>query len=84
MWSKKYSHLLNHFRNVFVSCEIGKRKPEPEAFKAISREIDVKPQHILFFDDTLEHVEGAEKIGMQTVHVKSSRDIEIRLKEIIA
>jgi epoxide hydrolase-like predicted phosphatase len=84
VWSKKYSHILNHFRYVFVSCEIGKRKPEPEAFKIVSKEIGVKPQHILFFDDTLEHIAGAEKIGMQAVHVESSRDIEILLKEILA
>ena len=54
------------------------------AFKTISREIVVKPEHILFFDDSLENVSGAEKIGMPAVHVASPEDIEISLKEILA
>ncbi len=83
-WSKKFRHVLNLFRNVFVSSEMGKRKPESAAFKTISREIGVKPEYILFFDDSLENIAGAKKIGMQAVHVKSLDDIEISLKEILA
>ena len=84
VWTKKFRHLLNLFRDVFVSSEIGNRKPEPAAFKIISREIDVKLENILLFDDTLENIAGAKKIGMQAVHVTSPMDIEIGLKEILA
>lgn len=84
VWSKKYRHVLNLFRDVFVSSEIGKRKPEPAAFKTISRGIGVKLEHILFFDDSLENIAAAKKIGMQAVHVTSPEDIEISLKEILA
>jgi len=84
VWSKKFGQVLNLFRDVFVSSEMGKRKPEPAAFKTISREIGVKPEHILFFDDSLENIAGAKKIGMQAVHVSSPDDIEISLKEILS
>jgi putative hydrolase of the HAD superfamily len=84
VWSKKFGHVLNLFRDVFVSSEMGKRKPESAAFKTISREIGVKPEYILFFDDSLENIAGAKKIGMHAVHVKSPDDIEISLKEILA
>jgi putative hydrolase of the HAD superfamily len=67
-----------------VSSEIGKRKPEPAAFHTISCEIGVKPENILFFDDSLENIVGAKKVGMQTVHVKSPKDIEIGLKAFLA
>ena len=83
-WSKKYGHILNLFRDVFVSSEIGKRKPEPAAFEFISKEIGVKLELILFFDDSLENIVEAKKIGMQAVHVTSPEDIEISLKEILA
>ncbi len=36
VWSKKFKQVLSLFREVFVSSEIGKRKPEPAAFHAIS------------------------------------------------
>ena len=83
VWSKKFKQVLSLFREVFVSSEIGKRKPEPAAFHAISNDIGVKPENILFFDDSLENIEGAEKVGMQTVHVTSPQDIEIALKAFL-
>ena len=83
VWSKKFKQVLSLFREVFVSSEIGKRKPEPAAFHAISKDIGVKPENILFFDDSLENIVGAEKVGMQTVHVSSPQDIEIGLKAFL-
>lgn len=83
VWSKKFKQVLSLFREVFVSSEIGKRKPESAAFHAISGEIGVKLENILFFDDSLENIVGAEKVGMQTVHVTSPKDIEIALKTFL-
>ncbi len=83
VWSKRFNRVLSLFREVFVSSEIGKRKPEPAAFHAISKDIGVKPENILFFDDSLENIVGAEKVGMQTVHVSSPQDIEIGLKAFL-
>ena len=83
VWSKQFKQVLSLFREVFVSSEIGKRKPEPAAFHAISFELGVKLENILFFDDSLENIVGAEKVGMQTVHVTSPKDIEIGLKTFL-
>jgi putative hydrolase of the HAD superfamily len=78
-----FKRVLSLFQEVFVSSEIGKRKPEPAAFHAISNDIGVKLEKILFFDDSLENIEGAEKVGIQTVHVTSPQDIEIDLKAFL-
>lgn len=80
VWSEMFVHVPALFRKMFVSCEMGMRKPEPEAFNAISQEIGIKPEHILFFDDSVENISGARKIGMQAVHVQSFKDIENNLK----
>ena len=76
VWAKDHAETLSCFRKVFVSSELGKRKPEPEAFEAIAAAIGVRLDRILFFDDTLENVESARAIGMQAVHVRSVDDIE--------
>ena len=60
---------------MFVSSEIGVRKPEPAAFAAIAAAIDLPLERILFFDDTLANVEGALAVGMPAVHVRSLDDI---------
>ena len=84
VWSQKYKHILKLFRKVFVSSDIGKRKPESAAFNYIASEIGVRPENILFFDDSLENIAGAKKVGMQTIYVSSPKDIEIGLKELLA
>jgi putative hydrolase of the HAD superfamily len=70
-----YAETLKPFRRVFVSSDLGCRKPEPAAFEAVAEAIGVPLERILFFDDTLVNVEGAQAIGMQAVHVKSVQDI---------
>jgi putative hydrolase of the HAD superfamily len=71
VWASRYSETLKTFRRVFVSSDLGMRKPEPEAFVAIGTRIAVPLDRILFFDDTRENVEGALALGMQAVHVGS-------------
>ena len=85
LWSSAYADLLRPFRRIFVSSEMGKRKPAPEAFHAVAQAIDVPPENILFFDDTLDNVNGALAVGMQAVHVQATADIEsaiARLRDI--
>lgn len=74
-WMHDYAHALAPFRRIFTSCEIGIRKPERAAFEFIARAIGVAPEGILFFDDTEANVEGARRVGLPAVHVRSSEDV---------
>ena len=75
VWSRKYRQALANFRRVFVSSEMGLRKPERASFDLIAREIGVAPGRILFFDDTLANVEGARRAGLQAVRVSGPDDV---------
>jgi putative hydrolase of the HAD superfamily len=83
VWSKQLEEALRCFRKVFVSFELGARKPEREAFEMISREIGVSPGRILFFDDTLANVEGARRAGLQAIHVKSPQDVADAVRRFV-
>jgi putative hydrolase of the HAD superfamily len=83
VWSHRFAQVLSVFRTVFVSSELGKRKPEPEAFRAVAEAIGVQLPRLVFFDDTLENVEEARALGMQAVHVRSLADIQDSFREII-
>lgn len=72
---KQFAGVLGCFRTVFTSCTIGHRKPEPAAFDHVTRTIGVPAARILFFDDTLENVEGARACALQAVHVTSDADV---------
>jgi glucose-1-phosphatase len=75
VWAPRHAEALRPMRRAFISCEIGLRKPEREAFHHVAREIGVDPGRILFFDDTVPNIEGARAAGLKAVHVRSPDDV---------
>lgn len=58
------------FDGYFISNELGYRKPDKNFFIEIIEKLrstfpDLSPDQILFFDDTLSHVEGAKSAGIE-------------------
>ena len=84
VWMSRYPRVVNAFDAVFVSSDLGARKPEPEAFMIVARRIGVPLDAILFLDDSLENVEGARAVGMQAVHVRTAKDVADALDAMIA
>lgn len=74
-WTQAFPNVVAAFDRIFLSFELGHRKPERAAYAAVAREMGVDPASILFFDDTLDNVEGARDAGLQAVHVSSPADI---------
>lgn len=74
-WGADYATMLSPFTRLFVSSEIGRRKPEPAAFHYVAEAIGKPPESILFFDDSMENVDGARAVGMPAVHVRTTQDI---------
>lgn len=81
-WSARYEAELSLFERVFVSNEIGLRKPDVAAFKHVATAMAQPPAQILFIDDTLENVEGARAAGMRAVHARSPADVLRALEEL--
>ena len=79
-WAKRFSETLSLFDALFISSEIGKRKPEPAAFQIVAESIGLEFHQMLFFDDSIENIIGARKLGLNTVHVKSAADVEEYIK----
>lgn len=62
----RYPGLFASFGKVFLSFEMGLRKPDPEIFKKVIREAR-QPASFIFLDDFPENLEGARKCGMRTI-----------------
>ena len=75
-WAPAHAGLLQRFRRLFMSHEIGLRKPEARAFRHIAAEIGVDLPNILFFDDTAENVAAAQSLGMQAILVRGTGDMQ--------
>ncbi|MBC6699273.1 HAD family phosphatase [Hymenobacter sp. BT190] len=52
---------------VFYSQQVGLRKPGEEIFRHALREMNWKAEETLFIEDSLQHIETAQRIGLHTL-----------------
>jgi putative hydrolase of the HAD superfamily len=64
------------FDKVYLSHRMGMRKPDIETFQHILRENGFQPEHTLFIDDSIQHIEGAKSLGIQAIHLEPGMTIE--------
>lgn len=81
-WKEKYKDTLKLFEKVFASHEIGLRKPEPEAYQVCLDYLGMIPDDVIFLDDNIKNVEGARKLGINSILVESFDQMEADLKQI--
>ena len=81
-WMATFPQAINVFEQVFVSSDMGLRKPERRAFEAIAAATGKPLDEILFFDDAHANVESARAAGMPGVLVRSPADVKQALVEI--
>ena len=70
VWEARYADLLKPFRKIYVSSEIGMRKPDVHAFRWVSDDIGIEASEVLFLDDHPQNVEGARDAQMSAVHIE--------------
>lgn len=81
-WTARYPAVVQAFERIFVSSEMGLRKPERRAFEYIAHALGVPLGAIMFFDDLAENVAGAAAAGLQAVHVRGPADVRAALVAI--
>lgn len=63
------------FKKVYLSFEIGQKKPAVEAFQYVINDAGINPAETLFIDDSPQHIEGAKKAGLNAFHLKDEVDV---------
>ena len=66
------------FDKVYLSHEINMSKPDPNIF--LISENSLIPERTLFVDDTLEHIQAAKSVGLQTWHLQVGKEDITQLK----
>lgn len=69
-----YESLSLLFEKQYLSHEIGMRKPDVETFLFVLEQNGLKAEETLFFDDTLQHVEGARKAGLHAYWIDLEKE----------
>lgn len=58
--------IYDYFIKIYLSQEIGMRKPHSETFQFVCDDASLNPSTTLFIDDTEQHILGAQSIGLST------------------
>ena len=68
--------LEHYFQKVYLSQEIGRRKPDSETFSFGCADAGILPERTLFIDDSEQHIRGAKHIGLQTVLFPQNQSLD--------
>lgn len=63
------------FEKAYFSHLIHYRKPCEEAFRYVLNAQNLIPEETLFIDDTIRHIEGAKKLGLNVYHLQKDEDV---------
>jgi putative hydrolase of the HAD superfamily len=55
--------------HAICSAELGRRKPDPEAFRLLAARLGAAPGEVLYFDDDADFVAGARSAGLPAYHI---------------
>jgi len=67
------------FDQAYYSHVVGKRKPNAEAFETVLNQHGLVASETLFIDDSIQHIEGAQKLGLQTIHLVNQDILDLNL-----
>ena len=76
-------NLESHFEKVYLSHELGIRKPKLEGFQYILNMHQLNPNETLFVDDSPQHIQGALKAGIKAEWLNLDKeDIHVLLNRL--
>jgi putative hydrolase of the HAD superfamily len=71
-----------HMHQLFVSFEMGARKPDRDIFDQLLQSTGFRPEETIFIDDTAMHLATAAQLGLHTHHMTGEpafRDFLLRI-----
>ena len=73
----------NCFEQIYYSSNIGMRKPDEDCFIKIIEDHNLIAHETLFIDDSIQHIEGAKKVGINAFLLKKENTILQLVPDII-
>lgn len=64
--------ILEPFEELFLSFQMGARKPDPEIYLQVIKDSHLSPEGTLFIDDSMVNITGARAVGLKAHHVEAN------------
>jgi putative hydrolase of the HAD superfamily len=73
--------MAGHFEKLYLSYKVGMRKPDSEIFELVLSENNLDPSETLFIDDSIQHIESANKLGVRTYWLDIKKESIVNMFE---
>ena len=80
---KKWLAFCELFDKMYLSHELGLRKPDVKIFEYILKEQKLKAEEVFFIDDSPQHIASAKILGIHCHHLLDDEDITALFPDII-
>lgn len=74
---------MDYIDDIIISVEINKIKPNADFYEHILNKYKINSGELLFLDDNIENINGADKLGINTIRVEKHTDILKEISKII-
>ena len=72
------------FNRVYLSFEMGMRKPEKEIFGKVLNDFELHPAETLYVEDSQQHVETAKQLGIESLLIPTNGETDLLVFNRIA
>ncbi len=73
---------IDYLDDVLISAEIHKIKPNQDFYNHILDKFHIKPEELLFLDDNIKNINGANDLKIKTIKVDKDTDIFAEIEKI--
>jgi glucose-1-phosphatase len=73
-------YMFGLFDRAFVSTEMKLRKPNPDIYRKVIKELKVQPKEIVYIDDKAENVREGRLQGLTCIHYRGYGNLSTALK----
>lgn len=75
--------MKNGFDPIFYSWQVEMIKPNKGIFRLALKKLKSKPEEIVFIDDKLEHIQGAQQVGMMTILFNDTESVISKIRKLV-
>lgn len=75
-WLYARHDFFQWFEHITLSYQVGCMKPHPEIYHHATQTMRVKPEESLFIDDIAENIEGAKRLGWNTLWLLPEQSLQ--------
>ena len=74
---------INYLDDLIISAEINRIKPNLDFYEFILNKYKINATELLFLDDNIENVNGANALGIKTIRVEKSVNMIDKIKSYL-